>query len=389
MKKLMSVFVSLLLMLSFISCSVRNTDYKASQINPQTLVSQVSSAAEQVTTKTAFSSEDIKNFTNFLLGVSQMSSQSEYDLSNDGNFNVLDLCLIKQDLLYNAQKEENNILVAYFSATGATQMMAGYMTTLLDCDTYEIIPAVPYTPEDLDYTDSESRTTKEQRDTSARPGISGEIPDISQYDTIFIGYPIWHGQAPRIISTFLESADFSDKTIIPFCTSASSPIGSSDTNIHSLADSADWVSGRRFSSSSSEDDISQWISELNITKDAAPKNEIKVTVNNTTLTALLEDNSSAAAFMQLLSEGDLTVQMSDYAGFEKVGNIGTSLVENNSQITAGAGDIILYQGDKITIYYDTNSWNFTRLGKIQGISQDELITLLGTGSVTVTFSCAS
>ena len=103
------------------------------------------------------------------------------------------------------------------------------------------------------------------------------------------------------------------------------------------------------------------------------------------LTATLVDNSSATAFYGLLEKGPLTVKMHDYGSFEKVGSLGTSLPRNDSQITTKAGDIILYQGNQITIYYDTNSWNFTRLGKVDGVTQAELKKILGKGDVTAVF----
>ena len=107
---------------------------------------------------------------------------------------------------------------------------------------------------------------------------------------------------------------------------------------------------------------------------------------NHTLTATLADNSSATAFYELLGKGAVTVDMHDYGSFEKVGSLGTSLPRNDTQITTSAGDIILYQGNQITIYYDVNSWNFTRLGKIDGTTQTELKKILGKGNVTAVFS---
>ena len=104
------------------------------------------------------------------------------------------------------------------------------------------------------------------------------------------------------------------------------------------------------------------------------------------LTATLVDNSSATAFYELLKKGPLTVDMHDYGNFEKVGSLGTKLPRNDTQITTQAGDIILYQGNQITIYYDTNSWNFTRLGKVDGITQAELKKILGKGDVTAVFN---
>lgn len=103
------------------------------------------------------------------------------------------------------------------------------------------------------------------------------------------------------------------------------------------------------------------------------------------LAATLADNSSAMAFYELLEKGPVTIKMTDYGNFEKVGPLGTKLPRNDTQITTEAGDIILYQGNQITIYYDTNSWNFTRLGKVDGVIQAELKKILGKGDVTAVF----
>lgn len=118
------------------------------------------------------------------------------------------------------------------------------------------------------------------------------------------------------------------------------------------------------------------------------KIQIDITSENGkhTLTATLADNSSAMAFYELLEKGPVTIKMNEYGGFEKVGSLGTSLPRSDSQIATTAGDIILYQGNQITIYYDTNSWNFTRLGKVDGVTQAELKKILGKGDVTAIFS---
>ena len=109
-----------------------------------------------------------------------------------------------------------------------------------------------------------SRATVEMNDPNARPAISGNVSNMEQYDIVFIGYPIWWGQAPRIVSTFFESYDFSGKTIVPFCTSGSSGIGSSATNLHSLTDGATWLSGQRFGGGTSRSTMIQWVNGLGL-----------------------------------------------------------------------------------------------------------------------------
>jgi flavodoxin len=159
---------------------------------------------------------------------------------------------------------DTKVLVAYFSATNNTRPLAEYVADAAGADLYEITPAVPYTSADLNYNDSSTRATVEQNDASARPAISGSVENMADYDVVFIGYPIWWGQAPRIISTFLESYDLSSKTIIPFCTSGSSGIGSSATNLHSLAPNANWLAGQRFSSGTSRDTMANWVNSLGL-----------------------------------------------------------------------------------------------------------------------------
>ncbi len=159
--------------------------------------------------------------------------------------------------------DSSKVLVAYFSATGNTEKVAGYLAEATSGTLYEIVPEVPYTQEDLNYSDSTTRATAEQHDPDARPAIKGSVENIAEYDVIFLGYPIWHGAAPKIIYTFLESYDFSGKTIVPFCTSASSPIGNSANNLHTLASGAIFLSGRRFPSSTSKSEVEEWVNGLN------------------------------------------------------------------------------------------------------------------------------
>lgn len=155
-------------------------------------------------------------------------------------------------------------LVAYFSCTGTTKPLAEYAAEILGADLYEIVPENPYTEADLAYY-TNGRADQEQNDPSARPGISGGVENMDAYDTIILGYPIWHGQAPRIISTFLESYDFSGKTMIPFCTSHSSGVGSSANNLHSLCpESTLWFDGERFAGGTSRKEIEEWLNNINI-----------------------------------------------------------------------------------------------------------------------------
>ena len=163
-----------------------------------------------------------------------------------------------------APEEGVDVLVAYFSATGNTENIAEHLQTILHADLYEIVPEVPYTSADLNYSNSDCRANQEQNDPTARPAISGGVENMEDYDVIFLGYPIWWGDAPKIISTFLESYDFDGKTIVPFCTSGSSSIGSSADALEDLTQGTTWLEGQRFSGSASQETVSQWVDALDL-----------------------------------------------------------------------------------------------------------------------------
>ena len=283
-------------------------------------------------------------------------------------------------------------LVAFFSATGHTKPIAECVAETLSADLYEIQPAVPYTSADLNYNDSASRATREQNDASARPAINGTVENMADYDVIFLGYPIWWGQAPKIMYTFVESYDLTGKTIVPFCTSGSSPIGSSASNLSKSASDATWMAGQRFAIGTSSSVVAEWVRGLDV-KPQAGKDEtnmadagLQMTINDTPISVQWETNESIDALRDLVKEAPLTIQMSPYGGFEQVGSLGKALPRQDAQTTTGPGDIVLYNGSNLVIFYGANSWAYTQLGRISDMTQDQLRDLLGTESVTVTLS---
>lgn len=159
-----------------------------------------------------------------------------------------------------------SVLVAYFSCTSTTEGIAEDIADIMGASTFRIEAEVPYSAADLNY-NSDCRANREQNNPQARPAIKGMPDGLDRYDVVFLGYPIWWGEAPRIISTFLESGDFKGKTIVPFCTSHSSGLGSSDRNLHSLAPDAVWIPGRRFAGNTAKTELKKWISGLDITFD--------------------------------------------------------------------------------------------------------------------------
>lgn len=160
--------------------------------------------------------------------------------------------------------EGNKTLVVYYSATGSTKAVAETIADTLGADIFEIIPEEPYSSSDLDWTNSDSRVCEEHNDESKRNvPLTKSVPDNwEQYDTVYIGYPIWWGIAAWPINGFIEANDFSEKTVIPFCTSASSGFGSSGELLEEAAASGNWLEGKRFSSNAAKEDINKWLSEI-------------------------------------------------------------------------------------------------------------------------------
>lgn len=288
------------------------------------------------------------------------------------------------------QSTENNsnALVLYFSATGTTKSLAEKIAAISGADLCEIVPEAAYTSADLNY-NSDCRANAEQQDDRARPAIQELTVNVDDYDTIIIGYPIWWGTLPKVIYTLSESYDLSGKTIMPFCTSGGSGISQSVSDLKAICPNSIVTDGFRGTHATSEAQLKDWLENNGFGQkgnNTKADDLLNIQIGNRRLTATLVDNSSTAALKELLAKGDITINMHDYGNFEKVGPLGSSLPTNDEQITTEAGDLILYQGNSFVIYYDTNSWNFTRLGKINDIKQPELKSLLGEGDITVTIS---
>lgn len=218
MKKTLSVLLCFVLILSFTACANTNTD---GENEAKQNGSTISSSADSSSKKDEATPLD--------------PSQDKRGTSKD-------------------------ILIAYFSCSGNTAQMADYISAETGGVLFAITPVKPYVNEDLDYSNKSCRSRLEQKDASARPEILDRVENFDSYTTIYLGYPIWYGDAPKIIYTFLESYDFSGKTIIPFCTSSETDITESAANIKKLAPKAKWKKGKRFSPSALQKDIAKWVS---------------------------------------------------------------------------------------------------------------------------------
>lgn len=157
-----------------------------------------------------------------------------------------------------------NILVAYFSASGVTAKAAWKLAEASGADIFEIKPEIPYTSADLNWMDKKSRSSMEMNDPSSRPAIAERLPDMEKYDIIFVGFPIWWYVAPTIINTFLESYDFSGKTIIPFATSGGSNLGRTNDKLKPSCPGAILLKGKLLNGEVSEGTLKKWVEDLNL-----------------------------------------------------------------------------------------------------------------------------
>lgn len=257
-----------------------------------------------------------------------------------------------------AAEEESNVLVAYFSATGNTEQIAQHLETVLDADLYEIVPEEPYTGEDLNYSDDGCRANREQNDPDARPAIAGTLEHPENYDVVFLGYPIWWGQAPKIVHTFLESCAFDGVTIVPFCTSGSSGIGSSAENLHALAPNANWLPGQRFDGSASLEEVAAWVEGLELfqSSDAAEETQLLLTFEGGEAVIALEDNTATRELLTMLPA---TLVFEDFAGSEKISYLDRTLstADKPDSYDPQVGDVALYipWGNLAVFYGDAGS----------------------------------
>jgi len=165
---------------------------------------------------------------------------------------------------------ESNILVACFSATGSTWPLAQYAAEFLNADLFRIEAEIPYTDADLNYNNNASRANQEMNDDSSRPALAQAVENMEQYDTVILAFPIWWGQAPRIIETFIEAHDLSGKTVLTFCTSGGSGFGRTGEILAALTDdTVNWIEGSRLSASTTAEEMAAWLTEKGIAPYAA------------------------------------------------------------------------------------------------------------------------
>lgn len=156
----------------------------------------------------------------------------------------------------------SKVLVAYFSASGVTAKAAAKLAKAAGADLFEIVPEQPYTKADLNWQDKNSRSSVEMNDRSSRPAIKSKVENMEKYDVVFVGFPVWWYREPSIIDTFIESYDFNGKTVVPFCTSGGSGLGTTGSNLQALAKGAKVIEGKKLSFMTTEGSLKKWINEI-------------------------------------------------------------------------------------------------------------------------------
>ena len=277
------------------------------------------------------------------------------------------------------------------STLGNTEQIAGWIAEMTGGDLFLIQTEYTY-PVDYDQT---VEVGEGQDIDGYHPNLISHLEQVEQYDTVYLVYPIWHYTLSVPTAAFLDEYDFSGKTIYAFAANAGSRFADSIEKIQDAEPDATVIEGISVSQSEmdgAKDAVSAKIRELmegvpgetNEKEQTAMK--MNVQVGTYTFTATLEDNDAVRELTEMMQAGPVTIQMSDYSGFEKVGPLGRSLTTSNSQTTTAAGDIVLYNGNNIVMFYGSNSWSYTRIGKIDDLT--DWTAALGSGDITAIFTLA-
>lgn len=288
-------------------------------------------------------------------------------------------------------------LVVYYSFTGNCKTLAAVLAGYAGADVLEIQPA----QEGLDYAANNyaigssliAAIREKPNDPASYPAIKAVNRDAADYENIVIVTPLWWSNMAAIMQSYLfkEDSKLKDKKVGLIVSSASSGISSVVADAKRLVPEAKWAGEALWINNSnrskSDELVKEWWDGLNKSEDTMPV-EIKITVSGKSLPVKIEDNVATKALVAALREASITYEAHDYGGFEKVGGIGRTLPSGDSQITTQPGDVILYASDQIVLFYGSNSWSYTRIGKIQYGTLDELKSFLqaGKGNISVTLS---
>ncbi|MGN0253625.1 MAG: flavodoxin [Lachnospiraceae bacterium] len=249
MKKIISLIMIITLCTAVLTaCGNRNEQQQVS-VNQQ----------EQVNTDGSNQISETASETELVAGDTQEASETVTEQQE-----IVQNTTEQTEATDNDDEPTGKVLVVYYSATGNTKAVAEVIADYTNGDTFELIPVDDYTDEDLDWTKDGSRVNREHEDESLQDIelVSTTVENFDSYDTVFIGYPIWWHEAAWPVNNFVKNNDFSGKTVIPFCTSSSSKLGESGTNLAAMAGTGDWQEGQRFSGSVGEDEVREWLEGL-------------------------------------------------------------------------------------------------------------------------------
>jgi flavodoxin len=314
---------------------------------------------------------------------------------------LLMMCCTKDDEAKAATLQEaGKTLVVYYSYTNNCHEIVTSLTSQLTADVMRIEPVdktQKYEANNYAIGTALLNAIKDNpNDASSYPAIDpASITNLSQYQNIIIVTPLWWSQMAAIMQTYLINygAQMAGKNVALIVSSHSSGISGVVADAERLVKNVTWMGDALWINASNHSNraslIQNWLPTLNFAEEQTTIEKMYITIDGgQTLTATLANNTSAQALIEALKQAPITYEAHDYGDFEKVGPLGQSFPENNESITTEPGDIILYQGSNLCLYYDTNTWTFTRIGKIEGKTQAELKQILkaGQGNITVTLS---
>ena len=297
----------------------------------------------------------------------------------------------------NSTNGDNKTLIVYYSYTNNTEQIVDDLKTMINADVIEVEPA----NKNLDYaannyaigTEQLNKIKNNPNDESSYPAIDPVIVDMSKYNTVIIATPLWWSQMASNMQTFLfkYGNEMAGKNIGLIVSSHSSGISGVEADAKRLVPNGKfyakslWINASKHSQRKAL--LEQWLKDVNYNDNVnVDYNTMNLKVNNSTMKVKLSDNAATKALVERLKEGTITYNAYDYGGFEKVGALGFSLPSNDTYITTEPGDIMLYTSNQLCIFFDSNSWEYTPIGKIEGMTKQQLKDAFGTGEVSITLS---
>lgn len=292
---------------------------------------------------------------------------------------------------------ETKTLVVYYSYTNNTEQIINDLKTLINADIIEVEPV----EKGLNYaannyaigTEQLNKIKNNPNSESSYPAIDSIKVDMSKYNTVIIATPLWWSQMASNMQTFLfkYGKEMADKNVGLIVSSHSSGISGVETDAKRLVPNGNfftkslWINASQHSQRKSL--LEQWLKDIDYTNLSSNiTSTMNLKVNNQTVKVNLTKNAATEALLTLLKNGPITYTANDYGGFEKVGALGFSLPSSDTDITTEAGDIMLYTNNQLCIFFDSNSWQYTRIGKIEGMTKDQLKNTFGDGQVNITLS---